>query len=81
MVPVGGAIISAPAGKGRGWLVDAVAKGYPGRAAMTPLLDLLATLLYWGAAGWREKLQQREELYVYLRWVQGMLLHDLHRFQ
>lgn len=56
-----------PTGKGRGWLVDAVAKSYPGRAAMTPLLDLLTTLLYWGASGWRGKLQQREELYVYLR--------------
>jgi len=67
MVPVGGAIVTAPAGKSRGWLVDAVAKGYPGRAAMTPLLDLLTTLLYWGAAGWREKLQQREELYDYLK--------------
>lgn len=36
---------------------------------MTPLLDLLATLLYWGAAGWRQQLQQREELYTYLRCV------------
>lgn len=67
MVPVGGAVLTAPTGKGKGWLVDAVAKAYPGRAAMTPLLDLLTTLLYWGAAGWREKLQQREELFVYLR--------------
>lgn len=54
-------------GPGRGWLVEAVAKAYPGRAAMTPLLDLLTTLLYWGAAGWRQQLQQREELYTYLR--------------
>lgn len=65
--PVGGAVLTAPAGKGRGWLVDAVAKAYPGRAAMTPQLGLLTTLLYWGAAGWMDKLQQREELFVYVR--------------
>ena len=29
---------------------------------MAPLLDLLITLLHWGAAGWRRELQQREEL-------------------
>lgn len=68
MVPVGGAVFSAPAGPGRGWLVSAVAQAYPGRAAMTPLLDLLTTLLYWGRAGWQDKLQQRERLYVYLRY-------------
>jgi hypothetical protein len=34
---------------------------------MTPLLDLLTTLLYWGRAGWQDKLRQREGLYVYLR--------------
>jgi hypothetical protein len=72
MVPVGGAVITAPSGIGRGWLVDAVARGYPGRAAMTPLLDLLTTLLYWGVAGWKQQLQQREELYVYLRWELGV---------
>lgn len=69
MVPVGGAVLSAPAGQGRGWLVSAVAQAYPGRAAMTPLLDLLTTLLYWGKAGWQDKLRQREGLYVYLRCV------------
>jgi O-phospho-L-seryl-tRNASec:L-selenocysteinyl-tRNA synthase len=34
---------------------------------MSPLLDLLITLLHWGAAGWHQALQQREELYGYAR--------------
>lgn len=32
---------------------------------MAPLLDLLITLLHWGAAGWRSVLAQREALYSY----------------
>lgn len=32
---------------------------------MSPLLDVLMTLLHWGAAGWRSQLQQRENLYKY----------------
>lgn len=61
MVPVGGAVIAAP--KNRSYLIEIVNKLYPGRAAMAPLLDVLITLLHWGAAGWRQMLQQREELY------------------
>jgi O-phospho-L-seryl-tRNASec:L-selenocysteinyl-tRNA synthase len=33
---------------------------------MTAHLDLLVTLLQWGAVGWTRVLQQREELYGYL---------------
>lgn len=32
---------------------------------MSPLLDVLITLLQWGADGWSNVLQQREEVY---RW-------------
>ena len=32
---------------------------------MSPLLDVLMTLLHWGAAKWRNQLQQREDLYKY----------------
>ena len=32
---------------------------------MSPLLDVLMTLLHWGASGWRAQLQQREGLYKY----------------
>ncbi|EFN58500.1 hypothetical protein CHLNCDRAFT_19872 [Chlorella variabilis] len=61
MVPVGGAVIAARAGATQ--LVERVASLYPGRACMSPLLDLLITLLHWGATGWRRMLQQREQLH------------------
>ena len=43
-------------------LVAKVNESYPGRASMAPSLDLLITLLHWGAAGWSKVLQEREEL-------------------
>ncbi|KAI3436767.1 hypothetical protein D9Q98_006179 [Chlorella vulgaris] len=61
MVPVGGAVIAAR--RGATQLVERVASMYPGRACMAPLLDLLITLLHWGAAGWQAVLQRREQLY------------------
>jgi len=57
LVPVGGAIIAAPGGE----LVDRVSGLYPGRASMSPLLDVFITLLSLGAAGWRGLLQRRKE--------------------
>lgn len=36
---------------------------YPGRASMSPLLDLLITLLHWGLAGWRRELAAREAVF------------------
>ncbi|GAB4820637.1 hypothetical protein N2152v2_007683 [Parachlorella kessleri] len=63
MVPVGGAILAARAGRTE--LVERVNSLYPGRASVAPLLDLLITLLHWGASGWQQVLQQREELYSY----------------
>ena len=30
---------------------------------MSPLLDVLITLLHWGAEGWQRVLQQREDVY------------------
>lgn len=35
-------------------VVDAVNKAYPGRASASAHIDLLLTLLHWGAAGWRK---------------------------
>ena len=52
MVPVGGAVVAA--GSRHSGLVDAVNKLYPGRASVAAHLDLLMTLLHWGANGWRE---------------------------
>lgn len=55
MVPVGGSIIAA--GPGKKGVIDAVNAAYPGRAAAAPMLDLLITLLHWGAGGWRKVLK------------------------
>ena len=66
MVPVGGAVLSAPKGEGS-WLVDSVAKSYPGRACASPILDLLITLLSLGAAGWQGLLLEREAVFAHLR--------------
>ena len=30
---------------------------------MSPLLDVLITLLHWGSKGWQRVLQQREDVY------------------
>jgi O-phospho-L-seryl-tRNASec:L-selenocysteinyl-tRNA synthase len=69
MVPVGGAVLTAP--RARPGLVDAVRALYPGRAAAGPALDLLATLLGWGEAGWRTRLAEREALFVHARGALG----------
>lgn len=65
MVPVGGAVIAA--GLRTPSLIEAINRTYPGRASMSPLLDLLITLLHWGQNGWQKVLQERENLYVYTR--------------
>ena len=55
MVPVGGSIVAA--GPGKAPTVEAVNAAYPGRASAAPMLDLLVTLLHWGACGWRRVLR------------------------
>lgn len=66
MVPVGGAILAAPKNKnGTTNPVDKVNELYPGRASASPMLDLLITLLHWGADGWQQQLEAREKLYTY----------------
>lgn len=50
------------AGADNDQLVAKVNQGYPGRASMAPSLDLLITLLHWGASGWTKVLQARERL-------------------
>eukprot|EP00201_Polytomella_parva_P000878 CAMPEP_0175087540 /NCGR_PEP_ID=MMETSP0052_2-20121109/29885_1 /TAXON_ID=51329 ORGANISM="Polytomella parva, Strain SAG 63-3" /NCGR_SAMPLE_ID=MMETSP0052_2 /ASSEMBLY_ACC=CAM_ASM_000194 /LENGTH=249 /DNA_ID=CAMNT_0016359893 /DNA_START=225 /DNA_END=970 /DNA_ORIENTATION=+ len=64
MVPVGGSIVAAPAA--RKAALDLVATEYPGRASASTHLDLMMTLLNWGARGWRKVLACREELFPYL---------------
>jgi O-phospho-L-seryl-tRNASec:L-selenocysteinyl-tRNA synthase len=45
MVPVGGSVIYAPKKKD---LVDKINKFYPGRASLSPILDLFLTFLQLG---------------------------------
>lgn len=55
LVPVGGAIITSPNGE----FVDFISKTYPGRASMSPLLDLFITLLSMGKVGYEHLRNQR----------------------
>lgn len=66
LVPVGGAIVAAPDAR----LVDKVSSLYPGRASMSPLLDLFITLLSLGAKGWKGLLAERK---VNATWFQEQL--------
>ena len=65
MVPVGGAVVCS--GKGNTEIVDAVRKSYPGRASISPVLDLLITLLSMGSHGWQRCLEDRGDVYGYMR--------------
>lgn len=69
MVPVGGAIVL-----GESSLVSTMETLYPGRASMSPLLDLFITLLSMGRTGYRRLLQEREQCY-------ALLLGRLHQFE
>ena len=39
----------------------------PGRASASPSVDLLITLLTLGADGWKQKLQERKQMYTELQ--------------
>lgn len=77
MVPVGGAVIAV--GPQHQSLVDAVNKTYPGRASLSPLLDLLITLLHWGQVGWKRVLAEREELFLYAKMQLNQLAEEVHQ--
>jgi O-phospho-L-seryl-tRNASec:L-selenocysteinyl-tRNA synthase len=55
MVPVGGAIVAGPDKK----FIARIGQNYPGRASMSPILDLFVTFLEMGAPGWKQALQAR----------------------
>eukprot|EP00727_Mastigamoeba_balamuthi_P005477 m51a1_g1549 putative o-phosphoseryl-trna selenium transferase-like (648) ;mRNA; r:570341-574802 len=61
MVPVGGAVIASPSRE----FVDAVSRSYPGRASMSPVLDLFMTLLSMGRDQYKHLLAERKELFAY----------------
>lgn len=46
MVPVGGSFIYSP--KKSASLIEKISKNYPGRASISPILDLFITLLQMG---------------------------------
>ncbi|MEE6462355.1 hypothetical protein FKM82_001567 [Ascaphus truei] len=62
MVPVGGAVV---AGFNESFLQE-ISKMYPGRASASPSLDVLITVLSLGASGYKNLLQERKEMFVYL---------------
>lgn len=62
LVPVGGALVYSPSHKS----IDLVRKNYPGRASMSPILDVFITLLSMGKNKILEYLKRREECYDYL---------------
>ena len=57
MVPVGGAIVASPNKR----FIASVGQNYPGRASMSPILDLFVTLLQMGLPGWKESLKNRAD--------------------
>lgn len=62
LVPVGGALVYSPHSE----MVDLVRKNYPGRASMSPILDVFITLLSMGKQELRSILKEREDCYRYL---------------
>ena len=65
MVPVGGAIVAGPNKK----FINAIAQNYPGRASMSPILDVFITLLSMGSGTWKALLKTRKELFKYSQGV------------
>lgn len=79
LVPVGGAVAALPraprggaddegaAPEYEGVVFRDMAARYPGRAAAAAHVDLMMTLLHLGERGWLQVLQEREQIFVYLR--------------
>ena len=63
MVPVGGCIISGFDAK----LVEEVGKMYPGRGSGTPSTDVFITLLNIGKKGYKNLLEDRKKMFIYLK--------------
>jgi hypothetical protein len=57
---LGGSIVSGYNSK----LIDRISKDYPGRANMSPILDMFITLLSLGVKGYTALLKQREVEFV-----------------
>jgi O-phospho-L-seryl-tRNASec:L-selenocysteinyl-tRNA synthase len=63
MIPVGGACVMSPSED----CIAALSKSYPGRASITPILDLFITLLSMGKSQLVELLDRRDALFSRLK--------------
>lgn len=63
MVPVGGSIVCGLAAD----VTKSVSQAYPGRASITPVVDVLVTLLEMGTSGWEKLVIHRVEMFVYFK--------------
>jgi len=63
MVPVGGSVVASFDKK----FCDQLAKLYPGRASISPILDVFCTLISMGERMWQRLQQEREEMFPYFR--------------
>jgi O-phospho-L-seryl-tRNASec:L-selenocysteinyl-tRNA synthase len=62
LVPVGGAVVATASREHGPLLLAKLRSTYPGRASLSPVLDLFATLLHLGATGWLKLLEARRAL-------------------
>jgi O-phospho-L-seryl-tRNASec:L-selenocysteinyl-tRNA synthase len=58
MVPVGGAIVASPSSA----FLQMISATYPGRASISPIMDLFITFLSMGETGYRHLLTERRRL-------------------
>jgi len=63
MVPVGGSVVASFDKK----FCDKLAKLYPGRASISPILDVFCTLISMGEKKWRRLQKEREEMYPFFK--------------
>lgn len=73
LVPVGGAIVATASKDHGGPLLKTIKATYPGRASISPVLDLFTTLLHLGASGWARLLSDRREKFAEFRERLGSL--------
>jgi len=73
MVPVGGSIVASIIDA---QFIDELATMYPGRASVSPILDVFITLLEMGKIKWTSMRQQQQENLVYFKQILSTVFHD-----
>ncbi|PRP82443.1 O-phosphoseryl-tRNA(Sec) selenium transferase [Planoprotostelium fungivorum] len=66
LVPVGGAIVAACSSQGESILRE-ISQLYPGRASVSPLLDVFITALSMGSSGYKSLLRERKEMFEFCK--------------